>query len=152
MNDMIAHLNGFESVFIRGSVLTVERRNLMHSVFHAGDLIDWPKGQIGAIPAPVLRSVVLYCLALNICSSEEIVEACESNPSVKYLCANYSLEWPVVHEFRKRSLIQIRDGLAHVFQTLCSGVPDPHLRSIARTEADHRIRRAVQADSSVLDL
>jgi hypothetical protein len=152
MKDMIAHWNGFESIFINGSLLTIERRQLIQSVFHAADLIDWAETQSNSIPVPVLRSVLLYCLALNICSSEEIVDACESDPRAKYLCANHSFEWQVVHDFRRRNLEQVRDALAILFQSLCSSVADPQLRGIARAEAEQRIRRAVQADSTVLDL
>jgi hypothetical protein len=152
MKDMTARWTGFESIFINGSVLPVERRELIKAVFHAPDLIHWPKAQAGSAPTPVLRSVVLYCLALNICSSEEIVEACESDPTAKYLCANHTLEWQLVHDFRKRNLLQIRDALANLFESLCAIEGDPHLRFVARSEADQRIRRAVQADSTVLDL
>src|SRR4051812_38769908 len=140
MKDMIAHWNGFESLFINGSVLTIERRHLIQSVFHAADLVDWTKTNSNAVPAPVLRSVLLYCLALNICSSEEIVEACESDPSVKYLCANHSFEWQIIHDFRRRNFMQVRDALASLFQSLCSSLANPQFRGIARAEADQRIR------------
>jgi hypothetical protein len=152
MKDMIAHWNGFETVFINGSVLTVERRKLIQTVFHAADLTDWPKGQLGNVPIAVLRSVILYCLALNICSSEEIVETTETDPSAKYLCANHSLDWQRVHDFRKRTLPQIRDSLTQLFETLCSATAHGRTRALSRSEADQRLRRAAHADSIVLDL
>ena len=152
--NLIAHWDGFESVSIGASVLTVGRRVLAQAVFQAADATDWPKGAgvESSVPAAVLRSVLLYCLATNICPSQEIVEASESDPAVKYFCANHSLDWHIVHEFRKRNSVFIRGALTHVFQSVSSNSPLAPLKRIAHLEADVRIRRAVQADSIVLDL
>jgi hypothetical protein len=153
MNEIIAHWNAFESVCIGGSVLTIERRALAQAVFEAAQAREWPKsGPENAAPAPVLRSVILYCLATNICPSQEIVDASENDPAVKYLGANQPLNWHTVHEFRKRNNLLIRDALAEVFQAMISGAPSLSLTCPARLEADLRIRRAVQGDSIVLDL
>jgi hypothetical protein len=154
VTDIIAHWNGFESISIGASVLTVARRALAQAVFQAAEVGDWPKstGTESSAPVPVLRSVLLYCLATNTCASQEIVEASENDSAVKYLCANHSLDWPMVHEFRKRNNLVIRDALAAVFQAVCGAAPSLALKRIARLEADVRIRRAVQADSTVLDL
>jgi hypothetical protein len=152
--NLIAHWDGFESISIGASVLTVGRRALAQAVFQATDATDWPQasGMAKSVPAAVLRSVLLYCLATNICPSQEIVEASESDPAVKYLCANHSLEWHTVHEFRKRNSAFMREALTHIFQSLSSTSPLAPLKRIAHLEADVRIRRAVQADSIVLDL
>src|SRR3954447_6233127 len=109
MQDMITHWNGFESISMGASVLTVGRRTLAQAVFQAGEAVDGPVAfsPKGSVPGPVLRSVVLYCLATDICSSEEMVEASENDPAVKYLCANHSLDWQAVHEFRKRHSLLI---------------------------------------------
>lgn len=150
--NLIAHWDGFESISLGASVLTVGRRALAQAVFQAADATDWPKGSGTGTSAAVLRSVLLYCLATNICPSQEIVEASESDPAVKYLCANHSLDWHMVHEFRKRNSAFMREALTHVFQSLSSGSALTPLKRIAHLEADVRIRRAVQADSIVLDL
>jgi hypothetical protein len=152
--NLIAHWDGFESISIGASVLTVGRGALAQAVFQAADATDWPKPTRteNSVPAAVLRSVLLYCLATNICPSQEIVEASESDPAVKYLCANHELDWQTVHEFRKRNSGLMREALTNIFQSVSSVSPLAPLKRIAHLEADVRIRRAVQADSIVLDL
>src|SRR5689334_5336398 len=82
VKDMIAHWNGFESISIGASVLTVERRALAQAVFQAADVGDWPTATTteSTAPVPVLRSVILYCLATDVCPSQNIVEASENDP------------------------------------------------------------------------
>ncbi len=154
MKDLIAHWKGFESISIGASVLTIERRALVQAVFQAADSVNWPKtiSTENAAPAPILRTVVLYCLATNVCPSQEIIEASETDPTVKYLCAHHSLDWQTVHEFRKRHSLFIREGLVQLFQNISAQTPSVALKHVTRLEADLRVRRAVQADSTVLDL
>jgi hypothetical protein len=152
--NLIVHWEGFESISIGTSVFTVGRRALAQAVFQAADATDWPNAMLtgSSVPAAVLRSVLLYCLATNICPSQEIEEASESDPAVKYLCANHKLDWQTVHEFRRRNSAFIREALTRIFQSLSSDSALGVLKRIAHLEADVRIRRAVQADSIVLDL
>ncbi len=151
MSEVVANWNAFETVCFGPSLFTIERRTLVQLVFEAADSVDWPK-TAGTVPSPVLRSVILYALALNVCSSEEIVEASEIDPTMRYLCANHSLDWEAVHDFRKRHLGVIHEALSRFFSSLSAGGESPELRREAGLEADARVHRAVQGDSMVLDL
>lgn len=154
MKDLVIDWNAWESISIQGQQVRVQRRDLVQRVFQASESGEWIKGSMGraSVPVPVLRSVVLYCVALNICGADEIVEASESDPAVEYLCVNYSLDWQTVHEFRKRHIFALRAALEEIFKKLPVIAANSHGYRAAREEAEIRIRRAVQADSILLDL
>ena len=126
----------------------------MQLVFEASDSVDWAQtmGNSTMVPAPVLRSVILYCFALNICASEEIIEASETEAGVNYLRANFEFEWSTIHEFRRHGYSAIRDALTNLFVTIFLDAGQTPSVFAARCEAEARLRRAIQADSIVLDL
>ena len=94
MRSKIAFCDQTERISVGAFSAMLERRRLMQLVFEASDSVDWAQtmGNSTMVPAPVLRSVILYCFALNICASEEIIEASETDAGVNYLRANFEFE------------------------------------------------------------
>ena len=123
---------------------------LLSHVYQAVQAVGWPKADAALFretPEPVLRTILTYCYAAGIWSSEDIQAACLHDPTVRYICANDFPSWPVIREFRRRNLPWLSLALQHLLRSITqnSRVSD------VRREAERRLARAIQADSNAMD-
>ena len=140
------------SVKIDGAILVLKRGDVLQKVFVvAGQPLEWVE-TARQTPVPVLRSAILYCLALNVCSSEEIVDLSRTDPAVRYLCANHALDWQTVHEFRRRNAPILERALALALRDLARSNSGERLEGVCSVTAQKRLRRAMQEDSIALDV
>ena len=140
-----------EALNLSGRSAQILRGQLMQSVFNAANQGEWhntvPK-DVERIPAAALRSLILYALAVNRCSSEEIIETAQTHPALAYLRGSRILDWQSVHEFRKRNAAALQRALAEV---LSRALPAASYNA-CWIEARERLVRAMRADSILLDL
>lgn len=145
--------------------ITLKAGALMAAVYDAVQQTRWiprqPDSAADATPEAVLRTVLTFCYATGINSSEEIETATVHDPVVRYLCANHRPNWETIREFRRTNVSSIKIALARLFQgVLQNGSRLYPALSMSRfipagdytTAAGLRLSRAVQADSYALDL
>jgi hypothetical protein len=135
-------------VTLAGLGREISPRSLMEIVYDVVHRIAWPewKHQAGAAPAPVLRTVLVYCYVVGTMSSEEIEAAGIHDPAVRYLCANHRLNWETIREFRRANQPILFEALSLTIERVLGG-----FASRARLFAAERLARAVQADSAAMD-
>jgi hypothetical protein len=150
MNRMAIDWNESENLDVAGFYSRISRGRLMQLVFQAAEGDGWRNTMPAdaELSLAVVRSVVLYALAVNLCSSEEIIESAETDPALGYLCGSRSLEWQAVHEFRRRNGAMLQQALVEVMAGAIPTAP----YGVCWNEAQGRLRRAMQADSIVQDV
>jgi hypothetical protein len=130
----------------------VEKTTLMRLAFDAIDATDWPRPRVVAwdrTPEPVLRTLLSFCYMTGVFSSSEISSLSETDPSVRYVCANDFPTWEEVRQFRRQNLHCLRETLARMLLSLSHDLNISFLQCL--TEADRRLSLAVQADSAAMD-
>jgi hypothetical protein len=140
-----------EAIPCGAAQVTVSRGDLVRLVFEVAEREGWTgmEADLSNVPGPVLRSVLIYSMALNYCSSEEIVEISQIHPAIRYLCANHTLEWQSVHVFRRQNMRMLQESLVQLFRNVFKRTGSSALPAL---EARNRLQRAMRADSMVLDL
>ena len=145
--------------------IPVAAGELIRHVYDATAHLNWSPGAARGDRATgrVLSSVLTFCYATGIYSSQEIEEAARHDPIVRYLCANHRPRWEEIRDFRRRNSTALKMALGRVIQVVQVGVPDRSGRYVDDSRrrfgsdqdclaaADQQLRRAIQADSVALD-
>ena len=78
-----------------------------------------------AIVSPkLLLSLITYCYATGILEAQEITEAAEMDPLIRYLCAGKGLSPVQIRQFRRRFRDELKNSLVQVFSRCCDeGIP-----------------------------
>lgn len=156
-----------QTVTVPSLNVTVDATRLICSVFDAVQHANWPVGRMSSdldrVPEPILQSLLTYCYAVGILSSEEIEGEIRDNPAVRYLCANYVPTAAAIRNFRRKNAHFLKTALAHFFKLIKNQSPETYstysfqrLEKAAASEsfqnlAEERIRQAIAADSHALD-
>lgn len=133
----------------------------VHSVEWASTARDNPAAlPLSSTPHPVLRSLLLYGLAVGWTSSREIAFACREDAMARYLAASFTPTEAELRQFRRDNREPIQRALAHLFAAALAKRP-PHAgpsapwpaapRSDLHVAAAARFQKAVRADSRSLD-
>jgi hypothetical protein len=151
MDRRIAHCYTDENIVLGERERPIERAKLMRLVFEAADATNWPltSAQSEETPESVLRCIILYCLVADLCSSQEIVEACGTHPAVHYLSANHRPDWEAVHHYRRRNMQALKQAVAQILRTI--GDPTGFVRSLpflprydSQVRSNNRLRHSVR--------
>jgi hypothetical protein len=148
-------------------------------VFDAVESVQWPGkrasfsiyGDAGFRPE-MLLSLLTYCYATGVFSSQDIEAACRQDPVARYLCANNFPDAKTLRRFRRLHREQIRQSLANLFQRAAQirfgesadgAVPADHFVALAldrwfeplcvpspRQAADERLDRAGFVDGMLM--
>lgn len=111
-------------------------------------------------PEPILRTVLAFCYATGIYSSQDIEAATVHDPIVRYLCANHRPQWDTIREFRRRNGAALKFALGRLFRVVLRGhMPIYAAYSLDRfipeydclSAAGERLARAIKTDSYALD-
>jgi hypothetical protein len=132
----------------------VGQRTLMRMTFEAVGAANWPTPLPpvdGRAPEPVLRTLTVFSYCNGLFSSREIESAARFDANIRYLCANDFPTWQELRQFRRRNISLLRETLARVFQMVCDEIGTPVTFFSCITEAERRLRLAVEADSAAMD-
>ncbi|HEY6228937.1 MAG TPA: transposase [Verrucomicrobiae bacterium] len=132
----------------------VSQRTLMRMTFEAVGATNWPTPlptAEGHAPEPVLRTLTAFCYCSGLFSSREIESAARFDANIRYLCANDFPTWQQLWQFRRRNIAFFRETLARLFQMVCDEIGTPVTFFSCVTEAERRLRLAVEADSAAMD-
>ena len=121
----------------------------------------------------LMLTLLTYCYATGVYASTDIELSTQHDQMIRYLCTNSYLNLQVLREFRRYSRDRIKQCLATVLRRVwelrfCDGDPCPmgvapypgaffnpwlNLKPAPdfAAEAEHRIVRAVRADSMAMD-
>ena len=155
------------TVTVQDVNVTLEASQLICSVYDAVQQVKWPSSgrqlNFDPTPNPVLQSLLTYCYVVGILESNEIAAAVDSDPAVKYLCANYLPTAETIRQFRRRHVPYLKMSLAVLLRGLATGTTESY-SSYALDQMDQsspnysfhglaaeRLSRAVRADSHALD-
>src|SRR4051794_25455707 len=97
--------HSLEGVFQNDLSASVGKSTLMRMAFEAVDAVQWPKPfpvAPNATPEPVLRTLLPFCYCTAVFSSAEIETIAQTDPNVRYLCANDFPTWEQIRQFRRR--------------------------------------------------
>lgn len=140
------------TVYISDSVrVPVDSSALIQNVFESAANNDWFRSSAlsDGTPAAVLHSVLTFCYATGVFSSNDIEAAALHDPLVRYLCANHRPSWQTIREFRRRNSATLKLSLARLFALTIHGsfrfVSSYHLAG------DRALANAIRADSYALD-
>lgn len=129
-------------------------RTLMRMAFEASTETSWPAALppiAGRTPEPALRTLTAFCYCIGMFSSREIEAAARMDSAIRYLCANDFPTWPELRQFRRRNTAALREMLARILQAVCDEIGVPVTFFACITEADRRLRLAIEADSAAMD-
>lgn len=135
-----------------GRSASFETRALIGMVFNAVHKSAWPATHCPSAertPDAVLRTLLTFCYATGVVSSEEVALAARQDRAVRYLCANHWPTWEEIRDFRRRNACGLKESLSELFRAAGPGAPAPLTGSVLA--AEDRLRHAMQADSMALD-
>ena len=102
----------------------------------------------------MLFTLLTYCYATGVYASTDIEEAIRDDETVRYLCACVFPDFEDIRQFRRRNAPELKECLIQLFSIL-SDHSDGHFDKYADweliTEAERRLRIAIQADSMAMD-
>lgn len=144
-----------------------KRHEFLALIYNAVQSVRWPNdpqemeaGKDG-IPPAMLRTLLTYSYVTGMYSSREIEYAARSESIVRYICARHPPGWPVIRQFRRRNMPWLKQAVAKVCELAAAERGQNNSNSRARwsgpsardftEEAEHRLRKAIQADSMALD-
>lgn len=96
-------------------------RQLLHVVLDAVQTVDLPptwsmaSDDRGLRPRMML-TLLTYCYAANLVSSEDVVRSLGENPTVRYICAHHFPKWNEIRLFRRHHRAELRRCLTQVYQ------------------------------------
>lgn len=146
--------------------IPVAAGKLIRHVYDATGHLNWSPTAAAAKgdrPANrMLSSLLTFCYATGIYSSQEIGEAAQHDPVVQYLCANHRPQWEVIRDFRRLNSTGLQVSLSRLFQVVIQDgsrhrlYVDFSLGQLVSEKdciaaAGQQLKRAVQADSFALD-
>ena len=157
MNTTHSALHEVQKIMVREDLeVVLPATMLIRMVYEATEHACWvhpvPSEQDDT-PDTILRSVLTYCYATGIFSSDDIETAASHNPVVRYLCANHLPQWQTIRDFRRRNMSGLKLAIGNMlylagrcFQRHDFSWQDDY------SEADRLLGRAIQADSCALDV
>lgn len=156
-----------QTVTVGSLNVTVEATRLICSVFEAVQQSNWPVGRMSndsdRVPEPILQSLLTYCYAVGVLSSEEIESEVRDNPAIRYLCANYVPTAASIRNFRRQNVHFLKAALGRLFTLLKYNSTETYstyslkrLEKAAQSDsfrilAEERVQQAIAADSHALD-
>jgi hypothetical protein len=122
---------------------------------------NWQTKPIGAegniYPAPMLASVLVYSYATGHYGSHDIESLISKSPALSYICRGRMPDWNSIRKFRRRNLQALHVALSNLFleilkeRSQSKQMPPETLELVAKSEADARLRIAIQTDTAVMD-
>ena len=135
--------------------LIIERPTLIRLAFEAVEATPWPaaqRPQADRTPEPVLRTLIVFCYSVGVFASRDIESAARLDSSIRYLCANDFPRWQDLRKFRRNYLVQLNETIARMLQIVCDEIGTPVCFAVCLTEAQRRVRLAIEADSAEMDV
>lgn len=96
----------------------------------------------------VLLSLLTYCYAADVLSSQDVEDGCRTDLALRYLCAGSIPTAREVAGFRRASTPALTRSLSETFHETAPSHDSSHLH----TMAVHRIRQAINLDHMELDV
>ena len=93
-----------------------------------------------------------FCYAIGVFASRDIESATRLDSSIRYLCANDFPHWQDLRKFRRNYLVQLHETIARMLQTICDELGAPVSFAVCLSEAQRRVRLAIEADSAEMDV
>ena len=96
-------------------------RKLLSLVLDAVLTVELPPTRNGASDDRGLRpkmmlTLLTYCYAASLVSSEDVVRSLEENPTIRYICAHHYPKWNEIRLFRRHHREELRRCLIQVYQ------------------------------------
>lgn len=89
-----------------------------------GDALDSRGDRVTLLPrARLLLTLLTYCCAVGIYSSEDIEWACQEDTGARYLCANTPIDQEAIRQFRRVHRIWIETCLSRAMSAASSLQP-----------------------------
>lgn len=146
----------------------IDKGSLCLMALEAVHAVEWPASQKvdelavarGATSHPVLRSVLVYGLAVGWLSSLEIEQGCREDSIGRYLVSTFAPTEGEIRRFRRVNRELIQRALAHLFAAALAkrhqagggvGALTSGARSDFNVAAAARLQKAARADSRMLD-
>lgn len=105
-----------------------------------------------------MLTLLTYCYATGICSSEDVVYQTANDPILRYLCGKRQPSEALIRHFRRAYRPIIEQSLARVLQSACHSRaqspqnPWPTDTGLFRQEANRRVLYAIHLDSMAMDV
>jgi len=148
--------------------LWIDKVSLCLMALEAVHAVEWPASQrfdeaaiaSGATSHPVLRSVLVYGLAVGWLSSLEIEQGCREDSIGRYLVSTFAPAEAEIRQYRRDNRELIQRALAQLFAAALArrhqaGVGVGEFSAAARADlkvaAAARLQKAARADSRMLD-
>jgi hypothetical protein len=106
-------------------------------------------------PAQIV-TLLTYCYARGIYSSEEIEARLPNDKAIAYICAGVKPDWHLLRRFRRQHVFLLIEALAQLIKLVSplnalAGDESMERRARFHDEARRLLRLAVQADSIAMD-
>lgn len=103
-------------------------------------------------------TLLAFCYARGIYSSEEIENRLPGDAAIRYICAGTNPHWHLLRRFRRDNsllmlgiLTRLMELVSRQFKMLPTAIIPERWRSVYREQALDRLREAIHADCMALD-
>ena len=99
----------------------------------------------------LLLTLLTYCYAAGIYSSEDIEWACRNDSGAQYLCANTPINQETIRHFRRLHRMWIKTCLIRATAAASSLQPPFHLAPKPLVSTDYKLDIAIMMDTAMFD-
>ena len=99
----------------------------------------------------VLLTLLTYCYAVGIYSSEDIEWACRNEPGASYICANKPAAPATIRQFRRANRVGIESCLARVLAMAANSHPPADKAFCPLVSAQQKLEIAIMMDMATAD-